>query len=114
MHCIKAAFSANYKSIELLLDAGADVNSKTTNGYFPLEAAVMVDHGDCESEADVYVTEHHNHVKSVDLLIKAGADVNLIDEHDQTPLTFAVQKEHVQCVNKFIKAGADVNNQNQN
>ena len=79
------------KCIDLLLQAGADMNHLHPKGYTALTNA-----------------SREGHDKCVDLLLKAGADVN-IDPLGLTPLMKASKRGHGKCVYQLIKAGADIN-----
>ena len=105
----QASLSANYKAIELLLEAGADVNSKTSGGLFPLIIAVSVEHGYCKTRVGVYVTEHHGHPESVEMLIKAGADVNAQTTRAITALHEVASHGYAKSMKLLLAAGADVN-----
>ncbi|KAL9119474.1 MAG: hypothetical protein Q9187_003971 [Circinaria calcarea] len=86
------------KIVELLLNKGAKVNSRSTEGLIPLSAAILrLDHPD----------------SMVDLLLDRCADVNLADEDGWTPLHYAAlwneegavkailsQKVNLQATNK--------------
>ena len=50
--------------------------------------------------------------RSVDVLLQKGAAVHKGNKRRETPLSFAVRGGHVECVNRLIKAGADVKENN--
>ena len=72
------------------------MNMADKNGETALMKAVMevVLGGSCED---------------VKYLIMSGADVNLRDEKGQSALTMAVMEKEWKCVELLIKAGADMN-----
>ncbi len=75
--------------VSLLINAGADVNSRGDFGQTPLHYAVF--------EGDEYSTP------IVRLLLKAGADPNIVDKRSQsTPLKWA-QREHHDGLEASIK-----------
>ena len=78
--------------VNLLIEAGADVNVKTEKGVTALIQAATNDHHDC-----------------IDLLIEAGADVNQRSDGSRTPLTSAAFPGSIKCIQKLLTAGADVN-----
>ena len=80
------------KCVQLLIEAGADVNAVDSKGTTALMAAV-VDHDEC-----------------IDALIKAGADVNAIDSTGNTALMFSAYSVH--AVRHLLHAGAIVNTVN--
>ena len=82
------------KCVELLLQAGADVNVKDHMFDTPLVIAVKLGFD-----------------KGLDLLIKAGADVNEYT-YDLYPLMYAAGLGFPKCVQLLLTAGADVNNTN--
>ena len=86
------------KCLELLLEAGADVNIE------------------CNGDTALHVAVYCGLSEAVDLLIRAGADVNKVPEYGCTPLIKASENDdvtpsshHVKCMELLIDAGADVN-----
>lgn len=75
---------------EILIAAGAHVDSKSDLGHTPLYRA-------CYSKA-------HGCIK---LLLKAGADVNATTISDKTPLHAACYKNDMEAVRLLLEAGAD-------
>lgn len=75
-----------------LLDAGADVNARSTNPFsvLPLHSAVAGSHDDV-----------------VAVLVEAGADVNATQRHGFTPLHGAAQNGADPTVDRLLAAGAD-------
>ena len=82
----------NPECMELLIEAGANVNLPGSGGNIPL-------HNACS----------HGHMKSIEMLLRAGADVNSIDAAEFTPLKCAAKYGHNNCIKRLIEAGADVN-----
>jgi ankyrin repeat protein len=78
--------------IEVLLDAGTDVNSRVFNGATALSFAVR-----------------HGYPELAKLLIAKGADVNLADEKGVTPLHLAViaHGRSLGNLHLLVDAGAD-------
>ena len=98
--------------LELLLDAGADVN-ESDNTLF---------------EAPILIAARCGRSKCLDLLIHAGADVTMTDAEDQTPLSLAALyrldgygyegeqpsvRDRVNCMKSLLRAGARVNVRNE-
>eukprot|EP00919_Chromeraceae_sp_WS-2016_P076936 GHVR01182052.1.p1 GENE.GHVR01182052.1~~GHVR01182052.1.p1 ORF type:complete len:116 (+),score=15.91 GHVR01182052.1:30-377(+) len=76
----------------LLIDKGADVNSRENDGYTPLIWA-----------------SNRGHTDIARLLIDKGADVNSKDKDGTTPLISASEFGHTEIVRFLIEKGADVN-----
>ena len=85
-----AAYCDHSALVKLLIEAGADVNKKTTHDYTALVYAAQYGHTSC-----------------VMALLRAGADVNLC-----TPIINAIAAGHETCVTLLIGAGADVRKSN--
>ena len=78
--------------MKLLLEKGADVESKIYDGQTPLSWAA-----------------EKGHEAVVKLLLEKGADVESKDRHDgQTPLSWAAEKGHEAVVKLLLEKGADV------
>ena len=83
--------------IQLLLNAGADVNGSVGRSA-PLHKAALF-----------------GNIEAIDLLIQSGADVNILSTANSycppgsTPLHFAATKEDLSCLNLLLAAGADPN-----
>ena len=78
--------------IELLLQAGADVNESDEFGVTPLMEAASQGRSEC-----------------VRHLIKEGADVNRLDRDGNSALVYSVMEGNRDCVSILLDAGADVN-----
>ena len=88
----KAAANNRYKTAEVLLNNGADVNAKNKYGWTPLHLA---------AEKDASAT--------AEVLLKQGADVNAKDKYGFTPLHDAAEKDASATAEVLLKQGADVN-----
>ncbi|MCP3143810.1 ankyrin repeat domain-containing protein [Pyxidicoccus xibeiensis] len=84
-------------TLELLLDAGADVNGVEDGGLTPLHQAALL--GPYPEDS----------VRSARLLLKRGAVVDARDENGQTPLHIAVGTIAEETVDALLAAGADPN-----
>ncbi|KAJ9585838.1 hypothetical protein L9F63_020540 [Diploptera punctata] len=114
--------------LQLLLDAGVDVNA-TYKEITPLyraaefgrielcraliEAQASVDIGHFPKEAPLHVAAKKGHVDICKELINAGAYVNIKDEEKMTPLHVAVNKGHASVCEALIEVGAEVNTENE-
>ena len=98
-HNYDAFTNEQKKCIDLLLEAGADVNLE------------------CRGHTALHRASYHGLYQVVDALIRAGANVNKVPECGLTPLIEASTKhnkntpinDYVKCVELLIQAGADVN-----
>jgi hypothetical protein len=91
-------------AVARLIEAGADVSAKTSNGWTPLHLAACVGYTDVARQ-----------------LLEAGADVNAKDNDGWTPLHLvnddlftAVKRNDAAEVAQLIEAGADVSAKTRN
>lgn len=75
--------------IQVLIQAGANVNATTTEGWNAIEAAANT-----------------GNIEAVTLLIKAGADVNVEDNRGDTALSRALEAGYTDIVQILIESGA--------
>jgi ankyrin repeat protein len=80
----------NKEIVELLIQAGANLNSQDLGGKTAL-----------------YLAVEQNHVKITSLLIQAGANVNT-QVYGASPLYVAVSKNNIEIVGLLVKAGAEL------
>lgn len=80
-----------------LVDAGADVNARTSNASFPLVEATKKGYGHLMIE-----------------LIRRGADVNGSDVLGRTALIAAVASGRQHLVDELVRAGADIHQRDRN
>ena len=102
--------------IKLLIENGADVNTRDEGGKMPLHfankvemAKLLIDNGadvNTRDEGGKMPLHFANKVEMAKLLIDNGADVNTRDEGGNTPLHFA---NKVEMAKLLIDNGADVN-----
>lgn len=87
---IYAAENGDYKAVEALLKAGADVNAE---GYYRHQTALM-----CAAK--------NGHADIAELLLKRGANINAKGDDGETALMLAKSAEIAELL---LKHGADVN-----
>ena len=89
---MKAAVQGNNAFVDLLIEAGADVNDVNRSGSTALMLAALNNHHEC-----------------VNALIKAGAYVNRIDNEGNTALINASSTNSVTPVRLLLHAGTKIN-----
>lgn len=122
---LSAAQNGNIKLIELLLSAGADVNTIDHDGETALMLAVknqkkaaftllLKNGGDVNTvnkngQSILLTAVQRNDQDAVESLLKSGADVNYADSNRKTALHYAVDEGYDNLIPILISAGADVN-----
>lgn len=93
-----AAEYGHLACLEALLRQGADVNSKTAEGWTAMHSAALYGRTSC-----------------VEALIRYGADVNAKTicvtqgtSYDDTPLHLAARHSHTKCIQRLIQANANL------
>jgi ankyrin repeat protein len=119
-----ASLSGLCRSVEHLLEAGADVNGTGNRYGNALQAAcssgsietvqMLIDHGADLSPKNRICTSLHvaaatGDVKIMHVLLENGADVNATDGDSKTALYQACQDGQVEMVRMLLGHGADVN-----
>ncbi len=123
-----AARAGHANTLSLLLDNGADVNSRGINGGTPLHRAswkgelevgeCLLDHGadinarDCDKWTPLFPAVSEGHVAFTRMLLERGADINFQSVSGRSPLHWAVSDGEVQDVQLLLDHGADVNARN--
>ena len=77
--------------VKLLLEKGADIETKDSDRQTPLHWA-----------------SYNRHVEVVQLLLKKGADIKAKDSDGRTPLHWASYNRHVEVVQLLLEKGADI------
>ena len=91
-----AALNGDTKTVEELIEAGADINAKNEQGITALHLAAL-----------------NGHTKTVEELKKLGADIDAKNEQGITALHLAALNGHTKTVEELIEAGADINAKNE-
>ena len=106
-----AAEYGDSKCLEILVNAGADVNKKNTSGKFPILLAL-----NCQQKYYIYslrrsrvLSMNYNRSKCLELLISADADLNLQDQDGKTALMWVARRGQHKHFEILLRAGIDVN-----
>ena len=87
-----AASAGHCPEIELLINAGADMNKHSKNGVTPLLMAI-----------------YNNHLPAIELLIRRGVDVNKPRDNGETPLMFLVSRpNNIEKIKLLLEGGANI------
>ncbi len=125
----KACASGALDIAKVLVNAGADVNLKSDEGYTPLSNAVsnnkqitvkyLISNGANigEKNGKLGVSVLHKacmngNLEIAKILVDAGADVNFKSDEGFTPLYVAVQKNHISIVEYLLTKGVSIDEKN--
>jgi ankyrin repeat protein len=90
-----AAFFGQPEAAKLLIERGADLEARSTNREFALDAAPL--------HSAVAARERG----TIEVLLDAGADVNAVQHGGFTPLLEAAQSGQAEVVELLLERGAD-------
>lgn len=85
---VYAVEQGNKDLVQILLNAGADPNAKTSRDTYPIIRAL-------DNQA------------VLELLLKNKADPNIISGYGDTPLTYAIRGDYLEAVKTLLTYGAD-------
>eukprot|EP00833_Pecoramyces_ruminatium_P008834 jgi/Orpsp1_1/1182866/evm.model.c7180000082986.1 len=102
--CLDYAIAKGYKifNVVLMNSVHLEVNKPNKKNEIPLLTII---------KSNNYTSK--NKIELVKYLIQKGSNVNYVDDHKNTPLIYAIQKELNQIVYTLIKNGANVNYYNE-
>ena len=120
-----ASFVGNIKIIKLLIQNGADISSKTNNGFNVLHLATMgnkitsfyyfierykmdINFKDLKDNTSLHLATYFNSKKIFNfLLTNKDIDINAKNKEGFTPLHYAVISQNKNMVKKLLMKGAD-------
>lgn len=118
-----ACMKGNLTIVNLLIDAGAEVNKALLNGNTPLHfaagfgnkfignsliaAQALVNVKNKNGETPLILASREGNNEFVALLVAHGADVNLVDNFQQTALYYAGERGYNEIVETLLMAGAE-------
>jgi len=88
---MRTVYAGNVDDVQLLLKAGANIETTDITGMTPLLVAT------CEGN-----------IKVLGALIEAGANLEAKDDEGRTALMVAVDKGNTEAIGVLLKAGADI------
>ena len=117
------------ETVKLLLEHGAEVNTRGPQGYSPLDEAVMrsgeldsslsiarllIQHGaklnpDKKAQSATLTAALHQRPDMLKLFLEKGADPNVHNEEGKYPIHYAVYNKDVQSVQLLKEHGAELN-----
>jgi ankyrin repeat protein len=119
-----AEFEEIWNSVELLLDIGADADSKDTAGRTPLSYAAesglassinllfskgaYLDSQDTTGRTPLSYAARNGHLDSTKLLLQARADIDLTDTAGRTPMSYAAENGHTNSIKMLLMGDADL------
>ena len=87
--CRNSNGTSNPESVQILLEAGATVNSQDEDGW-----------------SSLFLASRHSGEETVELLLEYGADINLETTSGETPLYAAFQSTNTKTIELLFKRGA--------
>jgi hypothetical protein len=116
--------------VKLLLEAGANIESKDNNGQTPLwwaarssnvamvklllEAGANIESKDTNGQTPLWWAARNSNVAMVKLLLEAGTNIESKDTSGQTPLWWAARNSNVDMVKLLLEAGANIESKDDN
>ncbi len=114
-----AVSDGNIENVKKHIDAGANVNAKTQNGFTPLDVAILIERrkklnnelsdllrsqgAKSGAEISLFVAASLGDVQSIEKLLKAGADIN------ETLLHLTASSGYKNATELLLARGANIN-----
>ncbi|HYD18819.1 MAG TPA: ankyrin repeat domain-containing protein [Patescibacteria group bacterium] len=102
-----ALMSRSIKTLEVLVNAGADVNRKNFLGSFALIMAMDLPYSFADSNPEA--ATRNDSLRAAELLVKAGAKLDAVDSRGRTARDIAAEKGRTELV-AFLDKAADEQN----
>ncbi|PQE03561.1 ankyrin repeat-containing protein [Rutstroemia sp. NJR-2017a BVV2] len=125
-----AARNSNTAMVKLLLEAGANVESKDSNSQTPLwwaarnsniaivklllEAGANIESKDSNGQTPLWWAARISNTDMVKLLLEAGANFESKDSNSETPLWWAARNSNIAIVKLLLEAGANIESKDSN
>ncbi|KAI9867970.1 MAG: hypothetical protein M1813_007792 [Trichoglossum hirsutum] len=125
---LRAAENGHEVVVKLLLEKGAQLESKDKNGQTPLSYAARSGHEavvklllekgaqleskDQDSQTPLSWAAENGHEAVVKLLLEKGAQLESKDKYDQTPLLYAAENGHEAVVKLLLEKSAQLESKN--
>lgn len=122
---IEAALKGYTDIVEILIQAGADVNVKKRNGESAIADAACYDHYEIAkmllehganpniiAQGGLTPLTQVENVRMVNLLLEHGADPNIPDDDGDLPIIYRIDNRDKESVVALIKAGSDLDHKN--
>lgn len=87
---VLAILTGDPNIVELLLNAGANINAVDTENDIPLHSLIY-------EILDEDLEDNSNQIKILELLIQYGTKVNVVNSNNKTPLLIALEHNHELC-----------------
>jgi len=119
-----AVYERSEPIVRILIQAGANLNFRSSDGRTPLNLAIHLDldniarlliknnanvnAADYIGETPLMKAAQKNNLEIAKMLLLHEADINAKNMHGSTPLDYAYTKDHPEMVALLLDAGADV------
>eukprot|EP00386_Alphamonas_edax_P007983 GDKI01026324.1.p1 GENE.GDKI01026324.1~~GDKI01026324.1.p1 ORF type:complete len:327 (+),score=80.09 GDKI01026324.1:109-1089(+) len=110
-----AAITGSNVAARILLEAGADINSKQQGEWVTMYyGAHFVTMRVAHQSTPLHCAAHQGHTHTARMLLNRGADINARNQLQETPLHIASRYGHTDTVRLLLERGADVHAKDQN